>query len=250
MHNADFYHAIRLAIWEKLRPVALPDSRFSFDFLEYIPDFQGSCNAINNILKSNQYKRSSCIFITPDNCLSLIRENAIKDEKKILISTYGIKRGFILLDRSMVPNGQEIFASTLDGLEYFGRKVSLSDIKKDLRRIDLLVTGASAVSIGGVRFGKGHGFFDIEWGIFTEMGLVSTDVPIFSVVHDVQVIYDELIKKETDITVDYIFTQNEVIRTIRQSNRPHGIKWDIVTEQRKNEIPVLEELYNYLSKNI
>ena len=81
------------------------------------------------------------------------------------------------------------------------------------------------------------------------MRLASTDVPIFSVVHAVQVIYEELIKKETDITVDYIFTNNDVIRTTRKSNRPHGIKWDIVTEQRKKEIPVLEELYIYLSKN-
>src|SRR5690606_41665058 len=29
----------------------------------------------------------------------------------------------------------------------------------------------SAVSIDGVRFGKGHAFFDLEWGMFTDLGL-------------------------------------------------------------------------------
>ena len=38
-----------------------------------------------------------------------------------------------------------------------------------------MVTGASAVSLDGVRFGKGHGFFDLEWGMFTDMGIVDDD---------------------------------------------------------------------------
>ena len=38
--------------------------------------------------------------------------------------------------------------------------------ERDLGKIDLMLTGASAVSKNGVRFGKGHGFFDLEWGMF------------------------------------------------------------------------------------
>ena len=45
-------------------------------------------------------------------------------------------------------------------------------------RFDLLVTGASAVSMEGVRFGKGHGFFDLEWGMFTDVGIVDEATPV------------------------------------------------------------------------
>ena len=43
----------------------------------------------------------------------------------------------------------------------------------------------SAVSLDGVRFGKGHGFFDLEWGMFTELGIVDDSTPVAAVVHEV-----------------------------------------------------------------
>ena len=69
---------IRLKVWEKLKNVALPDSRFHLNFEEYIPDFKDSINACNQITKSDEYKNSKLLFITPDNCLTSIREQAIK----------------------------------------------------------------------------------------------------------------------------------------------------------------------------
>lgn len=37
----------------------------------------------------------------------------------------------------------------------------------------------------GVRFGKGHGFFDLEWGMFSDLKLVDENPPVVAVVHDV-----------------------------------------------------------------
>ena len=111
---------IRLKVWQKLKNVALPDSRFHFNFEEYIPDFKDSLNARNQITESEEYKKSKFLFITPDNCLTTMREQAIKDGKDMIVSTYGIYRGFILISNKNVSKGNEIFASTLDGLEYFG----------------------------------------------------------------------------------------------------------------------------------
>jgi 5-formyltetrahydrofolate cyclo-ligase len=52
-------------------------------------------------------------------------------------------------------------------LEHFGRPIALAELPA-LGKFDVMVTGASAVSTNGVRFGKGHGFFDLEWGMFTD----------------------------------------------------------------------------------
>ena len=238
---------IRQKVWEKLKNVALPDSRFHLNFEEYIPDFKDSINAHNEIIKSKEYKESKLLFITPDNCLTTIREQAIKDGKEILVSTYGIYRGFILIKNNMVNKGNEIFASTLDGLEHFGKNVSLSEIK-NLGKIDLMLTGASAVSKNGVRFGKGHGFFDLEWGMFADIKIVSEKTPIIAVVHDLQVVNLNLEPSKTDIIVDWIITNKQKLSTNRNKNRPSGIYWDLLEKGMLEATPPLRELKKILNK--
>ncbi len=68
-------------------------------------------------------------------------------------------------------------------MEQLGRPISLEQIL-GRGRFDLMVTGASAVSVNGVRFGKGHGYFDLEWGMFTDIGVADERSPVIAVVHD------------------------------------------------------------------
>ena len=238
---------IRLKVWQKLKNVALPDSRFHLNFEEYIPDFKDSVNAHDQIIKSEEYKKSKLLFITPDNCLTTIREQAIKDEKDIIVSTYGIYRGLILITKNMVNKGNEVFASTLDGLEHFGKNISLKEIK-NLGKIDLMLTGASAVSKNGVRFGKGHGFFDLEWGMFADLKIVDENTPIIAVVHDVQVVNFDLEPSNTDIIVDWIITNKQKLSTNRNKSRPSGIYWDLLEKGMLEATPPLRELKKILDK--
>ena len=60
---------IRLKVWQKLKNVALPDSRFHLNFEEYIPDFKDSINTHNQIVKSEEYKKSKLLFINFSICL-------------------------------------------------------------------------------------------------------------------------------------------------------------------------------------
>ena len=53
---------IRLKVWEKLKNVALPDSRFHLNFEEYIPDFKDSLIAHEQIVKSEEYQKSKLLF--------------------------------------------------------------------------------------------------------------------------------------------------------------------------------------------
>ena len=232
---------IREKIWTKLHDVARPDTRFHLNFAEVIPDFEGSEDAIDRVVVDRAYEESGFAFITPDNCLVDLRRRMIEDGKPMVMSTYGIYRGFLYLDPTTVPKGAALYASWLDGMEHFGVPITLEEIAPK-GRLDYLVTGASAVSVNGVRFGKGHGFFDLEWGMFTDLGLVDENTPVHAVVHDVQLVNDQLQPSETDILVDKIFTPSRTHVVERRAKRPHGVKWPLLEPKQIFETPPLQEL--------
>lgn len=232
---------IRQQIWAKLKDVAKPDTRFHLDFAEVIPDFVGSEVATERILEMPDCKNANLMFITPDNCLVDLRRRLMQQEKTFIMSTYGIYRGFLLIEPGMVPEGDELYAAWLDGMEHFGRPITLQQIA-ERGRIDFLVTGASAVSIDGVRFGKGHGFFDLEWGMFTDLGLVGESTPVVAAVHDCQVVNETLHPSKTDILVDYIATPERLHAVERRAKRPHGVIWDLLEPRQIEQTPPLQEL--------
>ncbi|MEM6383157.1 MAG: 5-formyltetrahydrofolate cyclo-ligase [Pseudomonadota bacterium] len=232
---------MRERIWTKLHDVARPDTRFHLNFAEVIPDFEGSDMATRRVVDDDAYQASNFAFITPDNCLSDLRRQMIEAGKPFVMSTYGIYRGFVLMEPEMVPKGAAQYAAWLDGMEHFGKPITLAEIARR-GRFDLLVTGASAVSVNGVRFGKGHGFFDLEWGMFTDLGLVDEDTPVIAVVHDVQLVEDQLQPSETDILVDQIATPGQMHTVARRAKRPSGVKWDLLEQKQIDETPPLQEL--------
>lgn len=231
---------IRQQVWDKLKPVAKPDSRFHLNFAEVIPDFEGSAQATERLVAQPAYRDGRYAFITPDNGLVDLRRRMLEDGKTLVVSTYGIYRGFVLLDPAAVPVGQRLFASWLDGLEHFGRPISLAEIAAR-GRFDFMVTGASAVSLNGVRFGKGHGFFDLEWGMFTDVGVADEATPVTAVVHDVQVVEELLEPGATDILVDAIATPTRHL-SIQRGQRPRGIHWDLLEPAQLAATPPLQEL--------
>ena len=232
---------IRQQIWGKLHDVARPDTRFHMNFAEVIPDFEGSETATEHLVQMPRYQSAGYSFITPDNCLVDLRRRMIAEGKTFVMSTYGIYRGFLLMEPGMVPPGAELYAAWLDGMEHFGRPITLEEIAAR-GRFDFMVTGASAVSRDGVRFGKGHGFFDLEWGMFTDLGLADEDTPVVAVVHDVQVVEEKLIPSETDILVDYIATPGGLHTVERTAKRPRGVKWALLDPKQIDDTPPLQEL--------
>lgn len=232
---------VRQRIWEKLATVARPDTRFHLNFAEVIPDFEGAEAATDRIEALPVYRASELAFVTPDNSLVELRRRMIAAGKPFVVSTYNMLRGFRLMAPGTVPRGEERYAAWLDGIEHFGQPVTLEQISQ-LGRFDFMATGASAVSIDGIRFGKGHGFFDLEWGMFTDMGLASDATPVIAAVHDVQVVEDKLPGSETDIVVDLIATPSRMIELPRTARRPRGIRWDLITAEQIETTPPLKEL--------
>lgn len=232
---------VRQTIWSRLTDVALPDTRFHLNFSEVIPDFIGSSSAIDHVCSLDAYRDSQFAFITPDNCLVELRRRMILEKKAFFMSTYGIYRGFLLIEPGSVPEGAELYAAWLDGMEHFGTPVTLADIAAR-GRVDFMATGASAVSRDGVRFGKGHGFFDLEWGMFTDIGVCNDNTPVAAVVHGCQVVEEKLHPSETDILVDYIATPEYLHQVERRASRPSGVKWNLLDPEQLAATPPLQEL--------
>lgn len=238
----DARQTTRAQVWQELRKVAHADSRFHYNFAEFIADFEGSEQAVRRVTNLPEYQRARLIFITPDNNLAVMRRMALEAGITTIMTTYGIGRGFLMITREDVPPGQEEFASTLDGMDRFARPISLDEIAL-LGRFDLLVTGAAVVTMDGIRFGKGHGFFDLEWAMFWDIGVVDRQTPVAAVVHDCQVVDLSLRPDAHDTIVDYIMTPTRSLRVSSPYVKPAGIDWKILSEETRLAIPPLQQLY-------
>lgn len=236
-HKSD----VRDRVFAELRKVAFPDSRFHFDFGEFITDFQGSEHAVDRLVRHRFYQQSPFIFITPDNCIEQLRHRALLDGKLILMTTYSIRRGFWLLEPERIPRDKFLYAATLDGMERMGRPVTLKEIGA-LPELGYMITGTGAINVDGVRFGKGHGFFDVEWGMLHRIGKIGPHTPAAAVVHDCQVLTEKLVPEVFDTVADVIFTPTRTIE-VRNPHKPdRGIIWDMLDPHMLETIPPLQEL--------
>lgn len=211
------------------------------NFAEFIPDFEGSEAATDRVLALPAFRDCRLAFITPDNSMTALRRRLLEAGKPFVMSTYNILRGFLYFAPGCVPEGAETHAAWLDGMEHFGAPVTLEEITR-LGRFDFMATGASAVSADGIRFGKGHGYFDLEWGMFTDLGLAHDQTPVAVVIHDLQLADEKLPASETDIVVDIIATPTRLFNIERHARRPRGIKWHLLTPELMATTPPLREL--------
>ena len=238
---AEHKSEVRERVWSELRKVAVPDSRFHFDFGEFIADFEGGEAAVERLVAHRYYQNAQFVFITPDNCLDRLRLRALQDGKTVLMTTYSIKRGFWLLDPKVIAPDLYLYASTLDGMEKVARPVDLEAIR-ELPPIQYMVTGTGAINMEGVRFGKGHGFFDAEWGILYQLGRVTTATPTAAVVHDCQLLDEKLTPAVFDTVADVVFTPTRTIEVVGPHKPTVGILWDVLDPHMYETIPPLQQL--------
>lgn len=234
--------SVRERVWDRLREFARPDSRLHFDFAHMHPDFDGSDAAAERLLALWDGKKPLEIaFSAPDGALLATREQLLRRGTKLVISTFCMRRGFRLLDPARLAATDIAFAATLDGLERFGEPIDVARMAT-LGRLDLVLTGTAAVSPNGVRFGRSYQYFDIEWGILTELGLVRDATPVAVVAHDVQVAGDRIMPRPREVVPDYIATPTRLLRVESRPARPHGIDWDRIDPDELELMPSLVEL--------
>lgn len=235
-------HLIRTKVWSQLRNVALPDSRFHHDYSSFIADFDGSSAAIDLLVSLPAYQDADLLFIAPDNCIQELRYRALKDGKTVLVTTYGIRRGFWILDPQQIHESRWGMASMLDGMERIGRHITLAEIRELTSDIGLMVTGTGAINPEGLRLGKGHGFFDLEWAMLYTIGKVDEKTQTIAIVHECQVLDEDLRGEVWDTGCDLVVTNKKVIK-VKSASKPNcGILWEKLEAGMVDDIEPLREL--------
>jgi 5-formyltetrahydrofolate cyclo-ligase len=239
--NTSFQSDPHASVWDRLREVARPDSRLHFDFAHIHPDFEGSDQAAKRLLDEGIAADPALVFAVPDGAVQSARELLLRRGARILLSTYCMRRGFRLLDPGRIDAADYAFAATLDGVERFGIEVTVAEMAK-LGPLDLVLTGAAAVSSNGTRVGKSYQYFDIEWGLLAEIGLVNDRTPAAVIVHDVQLMPGKIAPLPREAVPDYIALPSRLIHLESRPKRPRGIDWANIDADELEQMPALIEL--------
>jgi len=231
----------REAALGRLRAVARPDHRHHWDLAEFIADFKGSAEATAHVTALDAYRAAHVVFVTPDNGLRHLREQVLRDGKRLLVSTCGIGRGFLGVDGKKLTGEQIVLASTMEGADELATPLTLAVIARDWQPT-LLVTGAFAVTPGGLRLGKGRGYFDLEWAMLCTVGATQRDATVVTLVHDVQVIEEQFPTVDHDVVSDWIVTPSAATATGRSGSRSGTIEWERLSAEKIAATPPLQEL--------
>ena len=232
---------IRRRIWGLLESRGV--ARFPRPVYGRIPNFIGAEKAAERISEQKEFKSARVIKVNPDSPQMPIRRLILESGKTLIMPTPKLRSGFLLLDPKQIKRRNLAEASSIRGAFKYGRTCPL----KDLPRIDLVIVGSVAVSKDGIRIGKGGGYSEIEYGILRELNLIEEGTPVFTSIHDLQLI-DEAPIEEHDLTVDLISTPRRIIRIRRVHPQPKGIFWRKLSEKRLHEMPILLELKRILQE--
>ncbi len=113
--------------------------------------------------------------------------------------------------------------------------------------VDVYVVGSVAVADNGVRVGRGCGFGELEWAIMAELGIVTENTVVVTVVHNDQVVASSRdlpgeVAGPCDLPADLIVTPNKIIQTRKAVPRPAGIFFDLIDCEMLRGVPILAAL--------
>lgn len=232
---------IRKEVWRLLEKKGV--ARFPKPIQGRIPNFVGAEKAAERMIRRKEFENAEVIKVNPDSPQIPVRRFALACGKLLVMPTPRLKRGFMLLDPQRIPRKDLAKASTIRGAFKHGRACSL----RELPQVDLIVVGSVAVSRDGVRIGKGGGYSEIEYGILRELGLIDEGTPLFTSIHDLQIV-DSAPKESHDLVIDFIFTPRRILRIERKYPQPEGIFWERLTDSQMRGMPILLELRKLLKR--
>jgi 5-formyltetrahydrofolate cyclo-ligase len=226
---------IRERIWKILSKEGV--ARFPWPIEGRIPNFEGSVDAAERILKTKEFEETRAIKVNPDYAQVEVRRGVLRRGKMLIMPSPRLKEGFLILDPGEIEGEDLNYAATIKGSNKFGQEVNL----ENLPPVDLIVCGSVAVTKEGIRVGKGGGYSELEYAILKELDLIGDDTPIMTSVHDLQIVEDA-VKEKHDFTVDVIATPTQIFGSTGPRQRPPGVFWEEISEDRMEDMPVLKKL--------
>jgi 5-formyltetrahydrofolate cyclo-ligase len=194
---------IRLRVWRELLRggVALPP----FPIYGRIPNFKGAEKAALRLRAVDEYSRAEVVLCNPDSPQRPVREVALRDGKILIVATPRLSKGFVAVEGPRDP----AYASTIRGFMELGKPVKPSDYE-----VDVFVAGSVAVDLEGYRLGKGTGYSDVEFKLWSSAGSITDRTLRVTTVHDLQVV-DRVPRDSWDVPVDLILTPTRSIWTVQ-----------------------------------
>ncbi|KAH6620506.1 hypothetical protein C7974DRAFT_435844 [Boeremia exigua] len=238
-------------VYQQLLRHALPDSRFNCDFLKVTPDFRGSSDAVARVARLPCYRDADTILVTSDSSLEGLRHRALKDGKKLLVGTYRLRRGFVLLDPKHIADSRLELAACLDGMEKpgLGRRLDLAQLKEDGHRISMCALGGLVFNEQGVVVWEGAALFEVQWALLQDLKVLDAAAPVVAVAHECQVV-DEAqhglpaIKadKNGEVQCDFVVTPERTLEIKGATKPSRGVDFTKVDPEALDNIPPLQEL--------
>jgi 5-formyltetrahydrofolate cyclo-ligase len=231
--------AVREEVWAALVVPGVarfpgPDGR--------IPNFVGAEAAAERLRELDEWRAAASVKANPDSPQLPVRQRALEDGKTVFMAVPRLagEEPFLRLDPASlrVPPRQ---AASIKGASLHGQLVALDELEP----VDLAVVGCVAVAADGARIGKGGGFSDLEYALAWEAGLIDERTVMVTTVHERQVLDVGRIREtDHDFRLDLIVTPERVLdcRGGRRRSATPGIRWDELTQEKIDSIPILRHL--------
>ena len=238
-------------VYKELLQHAIPDARFNYDFMCFTPDFRGSASAIDRLVALPCYQAAAVILVTPDNSLEQLRYRALRDGKRVLVATYRLRRGFVLLHPARIEQSKYEMAACLDGMEKpgIGRSVTLAQMRDECLKVDLCVTGGLVFNARGVTIWEGHNLLEVQWAMLQDMNILQTKAPVIAVAHNCQVVDEAELgaekvtsDREGEVQCDWVVTPDATVEVAAAIKPTGGIDFETVDPEGLLNIPPLQEL--------
>jgi 5-formyltetrahydrofolate cyclo-ligase len=229
---------IRQQVWDDLEESGT--ARFPYPPHDRIPNHAGADAAAERLVETDEWQAARRVKANPDAPQLPVRRAALRAGKTLYVAVPRLRdeRCFVELDPEAVTDIDG--ATTVGGLADAGVAVGPDEVP----HVDLVVSGSVAVSEDGARVGKGEGYSDLEFAVLAEFDRVDDGTTVATTVHERQVRSESLPYGEHDVPMDLVVTPERTVRPGRDGRRPTGVDWRALPDERIDEIPVLQRLYD------
>ena len=205
-----------------------------------IPNFVGAEEAAERLRRTEAWRGASTLKSNPDSPQWPVRQRALEDGKLLCMAVPRLaeENPFFVLDPDEIVDTPRQ-ATSIKGASRSARTVPV----EELSPVDLVITGCVAVSVDGARLGKGGGFSDLEFVLARQAGLIDENTVVATTVHERQVLEPgEIPMTGHDVPLDLLVTPERVVECDRSYERPRGIAWEELAEEKIGAIPLLARL--------
>ncbi|WP_159903330.1 5-formyltetrahydrofolate cyclo-ligase [Salinirussus salinus] len=227
---------LRERVWGELEESG--EARFPFPPRGRIPNFAGAEQAAERLAGTDVWNNADVIKSNPDSPQRPVRRRALEAGKVVYMAVPRLRdeECFLRLDPDEIDDIDH--ATTIGGSSELGEQVG----PEEMEPIELIVSGSVAMTEDGERVGKGEGYSDLEFAILREFGLVDDNTTTVTTVHEIQVVDEAVPTTPQDVPIDWLFTPERSVRTEAADDKPVGIEWGLLDEQRRDEIPILRRI--------